>query len=258
MTLTAGITMVRDEADVIEGTIRAMARELDLLVVADNLSTDGTAEILRSLEADLPQLVVEQDAEVGYYQARKMTRLADVARSLGAEWVVPFDADERWYSPFGRIGDVLARIDPDVSIVSAELYDHVATAEDPDGPPFQRMGWRRREPAALPKVAARTRPSVRIHQGNHGADYGGTVDGLLVVRHYPYRSAAQFVRKARNGAEAYAATDLPESAGQHWRDYGRILEAEGPEALEGVFRQWFWVAAPRQDPALIWDPAPVR
>ena len=104
------------------------------------------------------------------------------------------------------------------------------------------------------KVAARTRPAVTIHQGNHGADHGERVDGRLIVRHFPYRSVEQFVSKVRNGAAAYAATDLPEHEGQHWRDYGRILQDGGPDALADVFRQWFWQAEPTRD--LIFDPAP--
>ena len=56
------------------------------------------------------------------------------------------------------------------------------------------------------------------------------------------------------GAAAYAATDLPEHQGQHWRDYGRLLESGGPDALADVFRAWFWQPHPTKD--LIRDPAP--
>jgi glycosyltransferase involved in cell wall biosynthesis len=250
----AAVTMVRDEGDVLEGTLRAMLREVDLVIVADNLSTDDTPAILERLAAEHPQLIVTRDAEPGYFQARKMTHLAAEAEAFGADIVVPFDADERWYSPHGRVADVLA--DSGGTLFPALVYDHIPTALDPDGPPFHRMGWRRREANPLVKVAARTRPAVRIHQGNHGADYGPTIRDLLVVRHYPYRSAEQFVRKARNGAAAYAATDLPEHEGRHWRDYGRILDEEGEDALTAVFHRWFWSPDPRRDRTLILDPSP--
>jgi hypothetical protein len=254
--MVAAVTMVRDEADVIEGTLRAMAREVDLVLVADNGSTDETPVILSALARELPIEILE-DPDPAYYQARKMTALAAEASRRGASWVVPFDADERWYSPFGPIGRVLGDLPDDVSLAPAVLYDHVATGLDPDGPPIERMAWRRRDPAPLPKVAARARPAVRIHQGNHGADFGGPVPGLLAVRHFPYRSAEQFVSKVRNGAAAYRATDLPADQGTHWRQYGAILDASGPEVLIAeVFRRWFWVADPTQDETLIRDPAP--
>jgi hypothetical protein len=249
--VVAGISMVRDEADIIESTVRHMLDQVDVVIVADNRSTDGTRDILESLP-----VVVIDDAEVGYFQSDKMTRLAHLAREeFDADWVVPFDADEWWYSPQGRIRDVL--VDCAVwPIVSAELYDHVATGLDPAGDPVKVMGWRRTSPAALPKVACQTAPDLVIEQGNHGAHYDAPapVTPGLVIRHFPYRSPEQFARKALNGAEAYAATDLPEDTGRHWREYGRLAEAHGVEALHDVFRRWFWVAEPGVD--LIFDPAP--
>lgn len=259
--MLAVVSMVRDEADIIEGFVRRMAAEADLLIVADNGSMDGTRDLLADLARDLP-LTVLDDPEVGYYQSRKMSALVAQATERGAEVVIPADADEVWYSPFGRIADVLAK-HPFVSVFGAALYDHVATAEDPDEPdPVARLGWRRRESAPLPKVAVRPYPcvgSVTIHQGNHGATHGLPVDqldGLLVVRHFPYRSTEQFVRKVRNGVQAYAATNLPEHEGRHWRDYGRLLDAGGPKAIDAVFRAWFYSADPWTDPTLIFDPVP--
>jgi len=247
-----GIARVKDEADIIGPVVEHMLTQVDVLLIADNASTDGTLEILRGFDGS--RVIVTSDPEVGYFQSRQMSALAATAAQNGAEWVVPFDADEWWYSPFGRIADVLAEL-PHASIAGAQLFDHVATGEDPDDPnPITRIQYRRREAAKLPKVAARTRPAVTIHQGNHAADHGERVDGRLIVRHFPYRSVEQFVSKVRNGAAAYAATDLPEHEGAHWRDYGRILDAHGPDGIAEIFREWFWVPAATRD--LILDPAP--
>jgi len=246
------ISMVKDEADVIEHTVRHMLGQVDHVVVADNGSADGTRAILERLGVE-----VLDDRDPAYHQSQKMSRLAAYAAlAHGAAWVVPFDADEVWYSPHGRIADVLAA-HPDASVARAALYDHVATAEDPAGEdPTVTIGWRRRTAAEMPKVACRPCPRVTIAQGNHGAHYGATATDLLVVRHFPYRSAEQFVSKVRNGAAAYAATDLPPTEGQHWREYGALLDAQGPEALHDVFRRWFWSASPSADPTLIYDPCP--
>lgn len=261
------VSMVRDEADIIGVTVRNLQAQVDHVIVADNGSTDGTREILHGLGVE-----VIDDPERGYYQSAKMTALAHLARERGAEWVVPFDADELWYSPHGEIRDVLADLPETCAVVGADLYDHVCTAVDPDEPdPVARIGWRRRGALALPKVAVRARPDLTITQGNHGARYSIDPavlrDGTLVVRHFPYRSAEQFVRKVRNGAEAYrAATGLPADAGAHWRQWGAILDEHGEDAVADIFRRWYWRRRPdrverieREDqPSLIFDPAPCR
>jgi hypothetical protein len=250
--MIVGICRCKDEQDVIGYTVAHMLTQVDRVVVEDNSSTDATLDILAGLDVE-----VLHDDTIGYYQSAAMSRLAAYAHHKhGAAIVLPFDADEAWYSPHGRIADVLAG-HPQGAIFTAELYDHVATSGDPDEPnPLLRIGWRRRERAPLPKVAVVPYPRVTIHQGNHGADFGQTVGGLLVVRHFPYRSAEQFVSKVRNGAAAYAATDLPGDIGKHWRDYGALLDSGGPEAIGDVFRAWFWSAEPARDPTLIYDPCP--
>lgn len=252
---TFAVSMVKDEADVVASTVSHMLGQVDHVIVADNGSTDGTRDILAELDVELID-----DPDPAYYQANKMTVLARRAADAGADWVVPFDADEIWYCPHAAtIAEYLAPIRRQWLTVRADLYDHVATALDPAlVDPVRRIQWRRVNPAPLPKVAVRCREDLMIHQGNHGASYAGgvtTLDGL-VVRHFPYRSAEQFVSKARNGAAAYAATDLPVTVGQHWRQYGALIEAHGDEVGHDIFRQWFWSPDPEADEGLILDPCP--
>lgn len=265
--MVVGVSMVKDEADIIEPVIRHMQTQVDRLIVADNGSTDGTREILESLGVD-----VVDDCDPAYYQSQKMTGLARRATDEGASWVVPFDADEVWIAGRGRLADVLASLPPEAHIADAALFDHVATGIDPEGAnPIIATPWRRPAQAPLRKVAVRASSGVTIHQGNHSASFDDirhplTVTGEIEIRHFPYRSAEQFIRKARNGAAAYAATDLPEEAGGHWRGYGRILESEGEAALSAVFRKWFYRFDPRgeieidgeRQPALVLDPCPLK
>lgn len=265
----AAVTMVKDEADIIEATVRNIAAQVDFVLVADNRSDDDTYEILQALKADY-DLDVIPDGEVGYHQSRKMTALAHRAGQRGADWIVPFDADEIWYCTWGPISEQLAGIGPGCFAVTAELYDHVSTGMDPSVPdPVQRIGWRRQAPVPLPKVAVRYRDDLRIHQGNHACDFGGVLphtEPLLVVRHFPYRSEAQFIRKVRNGSKAYKATSLPTDTGAHWRQWGDILDSQGEDAVAEIFRTWFYREAPAQavtihgetQPPLIFDPAPCR
>ncbi|EFC78881.1 glycosyltransferase family 2 protein [Parafrankia sp. EUN1f] len=253
-----GIAMVRDEADIIAGTLRHMAGEVDQLLVADNGSTDGTRDILEGLVPDLP-LIVLDDPDPGYYQSAKMTKLAGTARLLfEAAWIVPFDADELWYSPAGRIADVLALSRRPYAV--AELHNHLASALDEAGDdPFRTMVWRQPDPGPLPKVAVRWQDGAVIHQGNHGVTLpagGPALEGALAIRHFPVRSPQQLARKARNGAAAYAAApDLPEHEGAHWRAWGQLHAQGGDDLLHEVFREHWWYLSPR-DAGLVRDPAP--
>jgi len=272
---TVGITMVRDEADIIESTIRHMATQVDAIIVANNNSVDETSAILFDLQSNLPAnaLVVRFDSEVGYEQSRKMTDLAHQAHVLfGADWIVPFDADEIWYGPTLRLADFLELLPYEHDIVEARLYDHVCSGiDDPtEADPVRRIMHRRSYAAPLRKVACRYRPELTIEMGNHGANYGNLVgqlsDRCIAIRHFPYRSPEQVVRKVRNGAEAYAATDLPSNFGAHWRQWGQILDQFGEEAIHDLFHQWYY----QEDPSagvtidgelhapLLFDPAPVR
>jgi glycosyltransferase involved in cell wall biosynthesis len=260
-----GISMVKDEADIVEYTVRHMLEQVDFVVVADNMSTDGTYEILKAMtgvESWRRRLYVTRDENPAYYQSAKMTALAAwVHREFSARWVVPFDADEWWTSKWGRVADVLDDLPAAEGIATATLYDHVVTGADVGGEldPFKRIRWRRKLPGQFPKVAVRPVLAVTIEQGNHGAHYPRqetTPNAVLEVRHFPYRSPEQMARKAVNGKAAYDATDLPETEGQHWRDYGRLVEAGGVDAMREVFVQWFYANIPTNDPTLIEDPAP--
>lgn len=244
------ISMVKDEIDIVAATVGRMCEQVDRVLVADNGSTDGTREILTGLDIELVD-----DPEPAYYQSQKMTALADHARRAGAEWIVPFDADEFWLTTDGRrIAEVLDELPSETMIAEAAVIDHIAVG---DG----LSPWRRVGVLELPKVACRARRGLSIAQGNHDAGYESIprarrARGLLEVRHFPYRSPEQFIRKATNGAAAYAATDLPRSTGQHWREYGELIALGGEQAGRDWFMRHFFADDPDNDPTLVFDPLP--
>ena len=260
-----GITMVKDEADVIAGVLGHMAAHVDHLIVADNGSTDGTLNILWGLLPDLPLTIVD-DPDVAYYQSHKMTALANRAAAMGATWIVPFDADELHYPTDGRL---LREALPaeGLPVVRIDILNHLRTALDVDDPdPFWSMVYRQPAPQALGKVAFRWELGAVIHQGNHGVtlpisdphgDLQSGVDGgRYALRHFPIRSANHLIRKALNGGAAYAAIpDSPPEQGGHWKGWYDILRANGEDALREAFQAgWFY---PDPDAAgLVRDAAP--
>jgi hypothetical protein len=263
--------LVKDEADIIESTIRHLAINVGHIYVADNLSTDGTTEILERLSALLPVTVLN-DPEVGYRQSAKTSYLAGIAYEAGYDWVVPCDADEIWYSPFGRLSAVLDGLPPDALFATGIILNHVGTGDDDgeDPNPVTRMKWRIEEFGKLPKVACRTSPQLVIGMGNHDAKTTGrvssygqtTIDGQIYIHHYPWRSPAQFERKIANGARAYAAApEIGPEFGNHWRAFG-MPEDEGFQSrTDDWYRTWGFREAPwakHDGGKLVLDPAPAN
>jgi hypothetical protein len=244
--MIVGISMMRDEVDVAETVLRhTVAEGVDHLIVADNLSTDSTSELLHDLAGDLPLTVIEDD-ELGYYQSRKMSVLAAEALELGAGWVLPFDADEIWYGLNGTIAEALATVPDDVRIVRAPGWDHIQRDLKPDGP---FSVWRREQTQQLAKVAFRATPGAVLHMGNHDvAIPGRSVAGVLGYRHFQYRSLPQMIRKLRNGRQAYEASDIHPMHGTHWR-------AGGLKSDDELGVDWAGLCA---EGGLVEDAAPIR
>lgn len=257
------VGMFKDEEDVAYHVLMHMAEEgMNGILVADNLSTDGTRQELERAKQDLRStcsVIIVDDNDPAYFQSRKMTVLAEHAASQGADWIIPFDADEIWYVRGDRIAVELRKVSKNIGVVSASLYNHFSTSIDTMSPnPFQSLVWRQKDPGELPKVCFRWNPDVVVGQGNHRVENGGKMTSIgLEIRHFPYRSLDHFIRKARNGAAAYAATDLPDAEGAHWRSYGQLLERHGEEALREVYEKWFHFLSP-VDEGMVLDPAPFR
>lgn len=260
---TAAVMMVKDEADVIEHTIRHLAYHVDEVIVLDNGSTDGTRDMI--VDAAVHGVVVFDEPEVAYMQADRMTWLAGMAHERGHAWAVACDADEIWHpshDPDRRVADYLDGLAPDVLVCEAALFDHFPTGADDDvGTPFVRIGHRNVQHAGLPKVAVRLTGDVQIHMGNHGATHVGEPRqpraGGLTVRHFSWRSEEQYVRKIVNGREAYAAAGdrLDEAWGVHWRMFTGATD----DAIAEHYWTWFHKPDPEaSDPPLVFDPAPVK
>lgn len=258
------VSMFRDEEDVADHVIKHLIDEgVDGIIVADNLSSDKTREKILSCaeyaEKNNCRLILEIDDQLGYYQSEKMTKLANQAHDEGADWIIPFDADEIWFARPDRLAEVLRSTNQQWRIVNCSITNHFCSSLDQNGVPFEEIKWRQPEAQDLPKVAFRWEEGCVIHQGNHNVTLpsNGLRIGGLELRHFPYRSFEHFKRKAINGKQAYEASNLPEDMGLHWKQYGQILEQHGEDALREVFETYFWFLAP-VNAGLILDPAPFR
>ena len=228
-----GITLAKNEADVIATTIRHhLNQDFDGVIAVDNLSEDKTLEILHQAAQD-PRVFVGTDSHPGHIHGAKMTHLAVLAAGAGADWVVPFDADEHWYAHGLTVASLLRSLpavmvdarshtvvpSPDIGCMAFVPDEPVRMSSEAD------PGWT--------KVAFRVRRRPLVGDGNHHVFglYGPRVPGLNVL-HYPYRSLDQLRAKVRAGAVAIAATNLSDTACAHWRE----LDALDDDQLK---QAWF-------------------
>jgi len=243
------VTMVKNEADIIEETIQTLvAQGIDQILVADNNSTDATREILERLARDLPIIIVD-DPLVAYWQAEKMTRLAQVATSLGASWIVPFDADELWFGEGSRtVAEVLRSTS--ATIVTATWWQFLPVNEQ-DGVGFaQRHGYRQLKPEPYKKLAFRANWLARIGLGNHWVDLPDMREQAgLRIAHFRYRSREQMVRKIRDGVAGLRAGGIGNDLVSHW---WALADADD-DAVHAYVQELIVNAEPVFDPASLWS-----
>lgn len=220
------VTMVRDELDVLPSVIDHLLEQgVDGIIVADNMSTDGTWEYLQERSALEQRLYVGRDTMFAYRQALKMTRLAELAMRAGADWIVPFDADEYWFAPQGPLAQWLRGLDADV--IEADWFDMVLVSALPIATDSTFL--MDSTPAELRKVAFRTLPGAELGIGNHTVKrLGDSSSQRLSVAHARWRTYAQVLRKVRQGAAAIAATGST-TYGGHWMQAAALTEAEVEE-----------------------------
>lgn len=216
------ISIVKNEADIVrQSVLHQLNQGVDGVLIADNQSSDDTREILYDLALEHP-VFVALDTWSAFDQAVKTTLLANAARRAGAEWIVPFDADEFWFAPGALVADHL-RAEP-AQVVRAQIHNFFPFT---DGPVTVERDYRfDLTPHALGKVAFRSHPLAFVGSGNHGVHRGGqTVEGLRIA-HMPWRSLGQMKRKVVQGSAAVAEANLWSGWCWSWRTLAELPDDE--------------------------------
>ena len=106
------ISMVKNEADIIESMVRYTLNYADYLLIKEHNSTDDTRKILELLkEEGLALEIYDCDIE-GHNQSDVMTELVYKAiKEFNADVVVPLDADEFLISEKGTVNDVRSSLE---------------------------------------------------------------------------------------------------------------------------------------------------
>jgi glycosyltransferase involved in cell wall biosynthesis len=91
----SAIVPARDEEQVMEACVRSLATqpEIEEIVVVDDQSSDRTADVVRGMTAEIPQLRLMQTREVPPGWLGKNNAVWTGAQSAGGRWLLFTDAD---------------------------------------------------------------------------------------------------------------------------------------------------------------------
>ena len=236
--------LVRDEEDIIAANIEYhRAQGVDFFIVMDNLSTDGTTEILKSYQKKgfLHYILQKRD---DYSQGKWVTTMAQMASvRYGAKWVINNDADEFWWPLEGSsLRDSLLSVPEEYNVVEAQRHNFVPVT-DSSKVFYDEMIYRQTESVnplegpLPPKVCHRGLANVVVTQGNHevvGFEPVSVCRGRVEILHFPFRHLQQYQRKIIMGGEAYQRnTELSSEVGRTWRKLHETYTRQGqlPEAI---------------------------
>jgi hypothetical protein len=227
----AAVATVLNEADIVGYTIEnLLAYRVDRIYIAHGPSTDGTLKILESF----PEVVVVPDESSFHLQPEWTWQLAQQAGRDGAEWIIPFDADEFVYAT-PDIRTALAALPVGVNKIIIQRWLHLDTNR------------RYVETERLPKVAWRAGHDVMLEPGNHDVHIdGGAAAGVLWMRELQFRSFAHMARKCVERVERIDPT-FARTTGLHQR----ILAELDPDELAAAW-------AVREQTPTVQDPIPYR
>src|SRR3954468_82019 len=215
--------LARDEADIVRDQLEFhLNGGVDFVVAMDNLSQDGTTEILESYARDGHMHLIRQDGEY-LRQADWITEMARMAATdFGADWVIHSDADEFWWPRGESLKDVLASIPARYGIVRALLRHFVP--RPPDGSPVaERMTVRMSTSSPINDPRSLYRPNLKIvHRADPKVNVSigaqRLIDSTLAPLrgwypieffHFPVRSLEQCERKYEYQQVAPGQTPSP-------------------------------------------------
>jgi Glycosyl transferase family 2 len=201
--------LARDEADIVDAQLEYhLNAGVDFVIATDNLSQDGTTEILESYARAGQLHLIREDGEY-LRQADWITHMGRIAATeFGADWVIHSDADEFWWPRGDSLKDVLASIPSRYGVVRA-LLRHFVPRPDSEPSFAERMTVRVSTASPINDPRSLFRPNLKvIHRADQDVNVSigaqRLIDSSLVPLrgwypveffHFPVRSLEQCERK---------------------------------------------------------------
>jgi glycosyltransferase involved in cell wall biosynthesis len=216
-----GLTVVKNEADIIKHTLNSALEWCDAVYVLDNGSEDGTWEIVKQLAESNPAIVAhEQSFEPFDESVRARLFNAYRKRAEDGDWWCRLDADEiyvespRVFLAAVRSHDVVWAIHLQYYFTDVDLcrYNESPASYDSSIALTDRYHYYRAD--ASEARFFRHRRRLRWNSGAWPRHLGRVFPRRILVRHYQFRSPPQIRRRleTRSALSGYGGR------GHHWQN----------------------------------------
>lgn len=239
------ISMVKNEADIIESFVRYHCSIFDGMVIMDSFSCDNTLSILENLKSEGKPIDILKDTSAEFAQSEKMTELLyHTVKKYNPDIVVPLDADE-FLTSFNSNGNpinILNRID-DSKVYHIKWMNYIPHISDDKNEKFipKKIRFARIDKNSLEKVIIPinivNKHHIKLWQGSHGVeninDWEIERTDELRIAHFPVRSINQIKSKILVGwINNLSRHNRNEAEAWHWRELFEKIK-NGHEINEG-------------------------
>lgn len=229
------VSMVKNEADIIELFLRINLRFFGKIYILDHLSDDATSQIIRKLQAEglSIEYILLTDTNGAYNQSDITTFYVNkIAQEVDCDFIVPLDADEFIHCwGMKKPEKVLQAATSSCGYCLIPWLTYCPINDlylNGQAPLYHNFRARNREPQQYYKVVMERTfaKTVKLAMGNH--DVISEVDLKpqrvfnVILQHVPVRSSEQISSKAIVGSMAYKIKqDRKPGDGYHWDELAK-------------------------------------